>query len=514
MVLLAFFPSELLSLICGFVDPEDFASFSVLNRRFHAIAEPFRDHHREQWSKYAILQDRENTSPWFWHNVLRSVLEGWEEAKYVRTLRVSYSGDIPGRRFSHDQNQLIHDWDFKHYREVLRPKDRLSWQNLQRRFPVVRLPREHCRLISESLKEELWFAYHGLDQDMDEIQKKPFILALLASRLPNLRTLRIARCSSTKLYHLQNAVWGASIRLSVPEAQCGPFSRLREVDFTTGEGGDYEHLDYVHGAPGDFEHSFLLPFLALPSIRSLKTARVIGLISYQEKKLPPSKLANLSIRKLDIPPNAVSAILEMSPMLRNCELTGTTTSSNFSVPAAIEALLANASSTLERLTLHAELHNTTTGGPVSFASFNSLKFLDISYDCLCLSSLPATRVGTLSNILPARLETLKIHAPQFRERLALDILGLLTESPPKQPKLKYLFIKSWIEDKDRGAMQQACQIRDIRYEGDLAIEVVEQLGGNISTELAVRPVNLSRARTPAIRPGLSLHTHSAPESSG
>lgn len=100
---------------------------------------------------------------------------------------------------------------------------------------------------------------------MLELHKTSLIPALLVSRLPNLRTLAVARYSSSRLYQIQTAVSHAVLSLSVSTVQCGPFSRLREVDFATEDSEDDKYPSYLYGAPGDFEASFLLPFLSLPS---------------------------------------------------------------------------------------------------------------------------------------------------------------------------------------------------------------------------------------------------------
>ena len=468
VVLLTSFPSELLSLICKFVDPEDFASFSILNRRFQAIAEPFKKHHHEQWNKYAVLRDRPNTSYQFWHNVLRSVLEGWEGAKYVRILKVRYAKETSDWDLSFSEEyeyEFTHDWDFEECREVRRLNQGLM-------SDVHRVPREHRQLIIEALKDVPWFANHGLDQVAPELHKTSLILALLVSRLPNLQTLAIARHSSSKLYHLHNAVSHAALSLSVPGARYGPLSHLKEVDFNVGEIKGHEFPGYCYNVPGCFEPSFLLPFLSLPSIESLKAAHIVGQMSSEATNLPQSKLEYLNLRALDIPSNALSSILERSTNLRSCELTTGRESESFSVVAAIDALLSNASKTLEELTLLADLSNPTTDRYISLAGFNALVYIDITYDCLGLPPTDPTGVISLTNALPASLKTLKIRAHAFREGLARNILALLTKTPPKQAKLKCLSVETWLDDEDRKAMRQVCQLRNIRSKGDIAVVVL------------------------------------------
>ena len=124
MVLLSALPTELLTLIFGYIsaDPEDFASFSAVSQRFGAIAYPFGKRHRELWRKYSLLEDRECSSPWFWHNVLQSVSHGWEGAKYVRRVKASYFEDLGTRNFNaYPEDWLIHEWDYEEHKEVLNP---------------------------------------------------------------------------------------------------------------------------------------------------------------------------------------------------------------------------------------------------------------------------------------------------------------------------------------------------------------------------------------------------------
>lgn len=168
--------------------------------------------------------------------------------------------------------------------------------------------------------------------------------------------------------------------------------------------------------------------------------------------MPPSKLAHLSLRILDVAPNVLSSILERITNLRSCELTTNTTSIKFNVVAVIDALLANTRNTLEKLTLHADILNSADDRSVSFAGFNTFVYLEITYDCLCLPSTDVTGVTGLPVALLASLQTLKIHTHQYREGLAPNILALLADTRPKQAKLECPSVKSWLEDKDKKSM--------------------------------------------------------------
>ena len=93
MDLFACLPPELLLLVCGYVDCEDFVNFAMVNRRTYTIALQGLERHQDLWCQYFSFADQACTMLNFWPDVMRSLRDNGEAAADVRKLSIRFLAD-------------------------------------------------------------------------------------------------------------------------------------------------------------------------------------------------------------------------------------------------------------------------------------------------------------------------------------------------------------------------------------------------------------------------------------
>ena len=470
MVSLSALPSELLLTICDHIDPEDFLSFELLNRRIYASVEPARRRHHELWTRYNSLRDKGNSSPWFWYNVLHSLIDGWLGAKYVRHLKINRPPKIYlawlDRRGNRDDFMV--EWDYEEHKEVLisAPGRRLAGSSHEEIASAMFETNIH--LLEEAVKTEAWWPISESVRGFNALGENNLLLALLASRLPNIRALKFPG-SSSSLGYLKDAALYAATRPCSSNPPLNFMTRLTEIDLI-----DPNHL---YDTKEFLSIDMVSIFISLPSIKTFAAAKIAASEDFiRIRNLPAPRVTGLTLLQQDIPPDTLCALLDGCNNLNTVHLVTKTNNirPKFDDRHAIEFLLRIAANTLESLTLHAEPHYATTlphlRSHKSLAAFTCLKTLSISFDCFSLPYSPSPSSSPhpspaikLADLLPSSLSSLKILGLRYRARLASDIHDLLMSPNARSrlPSLTHLEVGGWLDPSDRVPMRRTWNARNI-----------------------------------------------------
>ena len=487
MVSLSALPSELLLTICDYIDPDDFQSFELLNKRIYADVEPARKRHHDLWTKYSFLKEKCNSSPWFWHNVLYSVIDGWKGAKYVRRLKINHTLSLTmalARGFvaDDDKQDLMFEWDSKEHKEILTPIPERSLEGLSRRDRAHAMFEKIFRFLEEAAKDEIWCEFFGRGKTVHGLRNNGLCLALLVMRLPNIRTLEYAG-SSYSLGDLKHAAMHAATCPSPSHPPLKFMTRLTKVDLI-----DSNHL---YDTREFLSIDIVSIFISLPSIKTFAGAKIAASDNFlRTRDLSAPKVADLTLLQQDISPKTLSALLDGCYTLKTVHLVTKTNNirPKFDDHYALEFLFRIAASTLETLTLHAEPHYARTLPHLrnykSLVAFTCLKTLSISFDCFSLPSAPSESSSPhsspkikLADLLPSSLSSLKILALRYRARLASDIHDLLTSphSRSRLPSLSRLEVRGWLDPSDHVPMRRKWDVRNIdTYGGDRGGDILSK----------------------------------------
>ena len=506
-MLLEELPPEILFLICERVDFEDIAHVSRLSRCIHKVAEPILRKHRQLLRNYERLEDKIDMSSCFWHNYFLSVDSGFEGVQYVRHLIIGRAipiwggpGSAPALRRS------LRDWNFKTH--VMTWKyNQQQRESTQKTLP---LEPEHQEALKQALMAEMWFDHdeyitRRLFANMSEPE---VVLALLASRLPKLRTLEVGGPCRAALQFLQCVVTQAAISLAQPGSACISFRHLRSVDLTN---------RHQYGLAGGSLH-FLSAFMALPSMQKVQARDLAHDARFERRQdLPASKVVDLTLLGMNISPQAFASLLDGGAALRSCRLQTSLDSPsffmalnarnpthyarrppNFCALGTLDVLRSNAQHSLETLEMDVRLHNTQQDRPVlhsiDLTGFAKLKHASISYNCVAPDEYASAPHGEpcarLADILPPGLESLEIVNRRPSGTLVGNILHFLRYAT--QPRLASLKVQDQLVDWDRMELQSACRVRGIACHGNLVENPV------VRTEM--RPANVALSGHPSMPP--------------
>ncbi|MCJ1328832.1 hypothetical protein MMC10_005509 [Thelotrema lepadinum] len=474
MASLSALPPELLLLICDEVDPEDFLSFSLLNQRIYASVERARRRHHSLWTKHSFLEDKHNSSPWFWFHVLRSVISGWKGAQYVRHLKINWPKNrMVGNPSFYDEHETMHDWNYEEHKEVLSSEPGgWSWAGFVSQRRMSALTEEDNVLLKEMVNDQPWCRpFRFYSRSTGDLSKNNMSLALLIAHLPNLRTLECAG-STLNFDFLNNAALYAATYPSIFNSLPKFMTRLTKVNLIS-QDSDYSFVTWVTAEQ-------VAAFISLPSIKTFAAERIAPQDFRRKGGLPPPKVDNLTLLRQDMTPNSFSALLEGCNTLKTLHLT--TKDNNwgpkFDARQTIKFLLTIAADTMEKLTIHAEPYHSASRSSLrhqpTLAGFTRLKILSISFDCFFLPSAVSTTpyihpsvAMELAGLLPPSLVSLSIIALRYRARLAADVQDLLTSPSAKEwlPHLSHLEVKGWLYSSDQVPMLRKWDVRKFRASG-------------------------------------------------
>ena len=317
---------------------------------------------------------------------------------------------------------------------------------------------DYCK---EVLRREPWWTKHDtLAEEQNrqvalEAGRRPLTLALLASHLPNLRTLRIPCSSSSSHPNLEAAVAQVAIARPPVGSTHFAFTRLTSVDFTEARFAEFRRFDTIRKCRNEFTLDFVGTFAALPSMRRFAASRVTCKTSEVKRKdLLPSKITELALDAHKLKLDGWRALLEHGAGLRRCHISSTDvchTTSYIKASSTIDVLRENASDTLETLVFHLRFDMKYA---LVLDSFTKLKNVSVTLT----KRLEGTK---LAKLLPPSVEVLELFVPRKSRKFFPEILDLVRGS--RLSRLKSLWLW-WLQPDDsrrKELLDFACSLRGI-----------------------------------------------------
>ena len=416
-------PNELLVRLLHLVPPQDLVHFACSQSRVYEAAQPFLKRHKGLHLQYYSIERPEANSIHFWRDLLRDVLVDPGIAYHINHVHIGKC--ISG--FSDSQ---------------VEGEESISQSDLD--------------LFRTALETSAFVPNSALDSWYDKIKRgdESPIIGLLLPLFPNLCKLWIETQLGTGLSCIHAVT--TNIAKASQRDSANAFCRLSAVEFTP----------YQDDRALAVSLNYFRPFMALPSMRSIRAENASSYGFIQGRSFPISKVTDLNLLIGHITAQGLHDLIRGIKSLRHFEYTSFALGQEYEHNRLLAVLLEESKDSLEYLKIAVLNHSGGATTP-SLQEFRMLREIHVNHWLL-----NAITDGSLAEVFPHTLEILRIE-PFLGEGARFDVtsmyrrlLRMIQNKHTHAPHFRELRIcySSTASVESRCTLREACAAADIFFE--------------------------------------------------